>query len=367
MKIGINLLTLTQERFGGVEQYIKNLIAYLADSGENLTLFLFLSKKMKNIFPPHEKIQIRTVKDPAQIHECIRQCQLDLWFCPVHKSYIPNIRVPCIVTIHDVLHTAYPDFVQGGREENNRYYHQFAPSFNKVITVSAFSRNAIANQLSIPKEKIHAIHPSAPAIFDKVPADVIRKKVKQKYQLPETYAIYPSSFNPHKNHQNLLKAILILREKYKTFLPLVLTGYADKKSGIYRSVLRFIKEHSLENHIRVLGYIKPDEMPSLYWNSSFLVFPSLYEGFGIPLVEALKAQRPIVCSNRGSIPEIAGDAALYFNPESPEEMALIMKEMLNPLIRERLREEGRLRSQQFSWKKTAEETLHVFRSVIKKR
>ncbi|MEK3857117.1 glycosyltransferase family 4 protein [Cytobacillus sp. FSL H8-0458] len=367
MRIGINLLTLTQERFGGVEQYIKNLIAHLADSGENLTLFLFLSTNIKNIFPYHEKIQIRMLKDPAQIHESIRQCQLDLWFCPMHSSYISDVRVPCIVTIHDVLHTAYPHFVQGGLEENNRYYHRFAPSFRKVITVSAFSRNAIANQLSIPKEKIHAIHLSAPAIFDKAPADVIRKKVKQKYQLPDTYAIYPSSFNPHKNHQNLLKAILILREKHNTALPLILTGYANKRNRIYQSVLRFIEEHSLENQVRVLGYVKPDEMPSLYWNSSFLVFPSLYEGFGIPLVEALKAQRPIACSNKGSIPEVAGDAALYFNPERPEEMALRMKEMLNPLTRKKLWEEGKLRSQHFSWKKTAEETLHVFRSVIKKR
>lgn len=367
MRIGINLLNLTQDRFGGVEQYIKNLITHLADSRENLTLFLFLSTNMRNIFPRHEKIQIQKLTDPAHIYKSIRQCQLDLWFCPLHKSYISNIDVPSVVTIHDVLHTEYPYFVPGGLDENNRYYHQFAPSFTKVITVSHFSRNAIANHLPIPKEKIHAIHLNAPAIFERAPAHAQRKRVKQKYQLPDRYALYPSSYNPHKNHQNLLKAILILRKKYNTSIPLVLTGFADKNNGIYQSVLRFIRDHSLEGDIHVLGYVKPDDMPSLYWNSSFLVYPSLYEGFGIPLVEALKAKKPIVCSNKGSIPEIAGDAALYFDPESPEDIASKMKSMLNPSTRERLRKMSSLRSKQFSWKRTAAETLNVFRSVVKKR
>lgn len=366
MRIGINLLNLAQDRFGGVEQYITNLIDHMADSGENLTLFLFLKRKLKNVFPRHEKIKtirFRKLKDSADVYEAIKKCKLDLWFCPLHRSYLPSVPVPTVATIHDVLHTAYPDFVPGGLDENNRYYEQYTASFDAVITVSDFSKDAIARQLSIPKKKIHVIHLNAPAIFDQVPVQETMKRVKQKYQLPDTYAIYPSSYNPHKNHRNLLKAILILREKYNTIIPLVLTGYADKRNGIYQSVLQFIREHSLEKQVWVLGYVHPDEMPSLYWNSSFLVFPSLYEGFGIPLVEAFKTKTPIVCSKKGSIPEITDNAALYFNPESPEEIALKMMKMLNPVTRKQLSEKSSLRSQHFSWKKTAEETLKVFRSV----
>ncbi|KON86329.1 hypothetical protein AF332_05515 [Sporosarcina globispora] len=368
MRIGINLLNLSQDRFGGVEQYITHLIGHMADSRENLTLFLFLKRKLKNIFPQHEKIKtirFRKLMDSADVYDAIKKCKLDLWFCPLHRSYLPSVPVPTVATIHDVLHTEYPDFVPGGLEENNRYYEQYTASFDAVITVSDFSKGAIARQLSIPERKIHVIHLNAPAIFDQAPAKDTMKGVKQKYQLPDTYAIYPSSYNPHKNHLNLLKAILILREKYNTTIPLVLTGYADKSNGIYQSVLQFIRERSLEKQVWVLGYVPPEEMPSLYWNSSFLVFPSLYEGFGIPLVEAFKTKTPIVCSNKGSIPEITDHAALYFNPENPEEIALKMMELLNPLTRKQLSEKSSLRSRHFSWKKTAAETMKVFRGVTR--
>ncbi len=287
-------------------------------------------------------------------------------FSPIHKSYIPNIPFPSIATIHDVLHTAYPQFVQGGLIENNCYYQRFASSFDAVLTVSEFSRNAIAKNLHIPKEKIYAVYHDAPIVFRNFPSDFLKEKIKKKYSLEEGYAIYPSSYNPHKNHISLLKAFVTLRDNYKKRIPLVLTGYASSDNRVYQSVLNFLQEHELEDQVKILGYVPPEDMPSLYSNASFMIFPSLYEGFGIPLVEAMKAQCPIVCSNRGSIPEIVGYAGIQFNPEDPEDIALKTLNISGSKTRKKMIRQGIDRSRIFSWENCAKETLNVFQRVVKR-
>lgn len=368
MKIGINLLELSQDRFGGVEQYLKNLIWFLAANGNELELFLFLTKPNHDIFPERitqiKKVILTESAEPSKIYEAIRQCQLDLWFCPLHRSYLSDIPVPSVVTIHDVLHAFYPEFVPGGLEGNNQYYNNFAPSFDAVITVSEFSKKSIADRLHIPEEKIHTIYPDASNVFCSPPNRRLKAKVKAKYRLPDVYALYPASYNPHKNHHNLLKALTHLRDKYKKSISLVLTGYTYKENMVYQSVIKHLKDYTLEKQVKILGYIPQKEMPYLYHNAEFLVFPSLFEGFGIPLVEAMRTQTPIVCSNGGSIPEVVGDAALVFDPHSPEDIALKMLQALDPQTRTELIEKGQERVKAFSWEQSAQETLNVFRSVL---
>lgn len=368
MRIGINLMTLATDRFGGAEQYVKNLIWHIANGQEDIELFLFLNRPFRDLFPQyHEKVKLIILKDirkPDKIYRAIHKLQLDLWFSPLHRSYFPNLPVPTVVTIHDLLHVSYPQFVTGDLEEHNQYYQAFAPSFNEIITVSHFSKAAIVEHLKHPEEKIHVIYHDAPLIFNKKTDDTKSINIKKKYGLPENYALYPASYQPHKNHQNLLKAILCLRNQCHNTISLVLTGFASKGNIFIQDVITFIKEHHLENQVKLLGYVPAEEMPTLYQHASFLIFPSLYEGFGIPLVEAMKSQCPIVCSNRGSIPEIVGEAALLFNPENPEEIAQSILKVLQPQTKRMLIEKGRERGKTFSWTKTAQETAAVFRSVI---
>ncbi|GGB63224.1 glycosyltransferase family 4 protein [Fictibacillus barbaricus] len=370
MRIGVNLLNLQQDRYGGVEQYVVHLISRILKIDNRVELFLFLTKPSRDLFPDYQerlkKIMIKEYNIHKVIYPLIAQCQLDLWFSPLHRSYLPDIPVPSITTIHDVLHTAYPQFVPGDFQENNSYYEQFASSFDAVLTVSEFSRNAIAKNIGIPKVKIHAIYPDAPLAFQYFSRYNQRERIKKKYALEEGYAIYPASYNPHKNHISLLKALVSLRDNYNKRLKLVLTGYASKENRVHQSVLNFLKEHKLETQVNVLGYVPPEDMPSLYANALCLVFPSLYEGFGIPLVEAMKTQCPIVCSNRGSIPEVVGDAGLQFNPEDPEDIALKMLDMLDPRTRENFIKKGNMRSKRFSWENCAKETLNVFKQVVKR-
>ncbi|MBT2689114.1 glycosyltransferase family 4 protein [Bacillus sp. ISL-47] len=366
MRIGINLLNLSQERFGGVEQYISNLVRCLAESEEEIRLFLFLRNPFRDLFPDSnariKKVLFKRLRDVSDIHKAIHENQLDVWFCPLHKSYLSNIRIPVVAVIHDVLHTSYPDFVSGDLEWNNQYYQKFTPNFDAMITVSSFSKEAIVRNLGIPEEKIHVIYEDAPSVFSSPPDLKTKEAVREKYRLPDAYAFYPASYNPHKNHHSLLNAFLLLKEKYNMPLSVVLTGYFYKGNKVYEEVLQFIKKNKLEAFVKLLGYIPAKEMPYLYYNSSFIVFPSLYEGFGIPLVEAMKTGTPIVCSDRGSIPEITGGAALMFNPEDPEEMALQMLQVHDK--KQELIKKGAERAKTFSWKKSAQDTLAVFRSVL---
>ena len=218
--------------------------------------------------------------------------------------------------------------------------------------------------LHIPENKIHSIHLDAAEIFNTSPDLGIQKMIKAKYKLPDTYALYPASYNPHKNHHNLLKALVILRNKYKKKIPLVLTGYIYKQNKLFPTITKFLNEHSLREQVKFLGYIPEQAMPYIYHNASFLVFPSLFEGFGIPLVEAMKTGTPIICSDRGSIPEIVDDAALFIDPESPEDIALKMLNALESATRTDLINKCKKRAKAFSWEKTAKETLNVFRSVF---
>ena len=370
MKIGVNLLNFTQDRFGGVEQYIRNLMINFMKLDPQLQLFLFVTTSFSDIFPYHPQIKrvfIRDSSNHTRVIEAIQRNNIDIWFCPIHRSYLANVPVPTVVTIHDVLHAFYPDFVSGGKEENTRYYQPFVPSFDAVLTVSKFSKKTITEQLLIPAEKVHVIYSDASPEFLSPPDRREMALIKAKYQLPYDFALYPASYNPHKNHHSLLKALILLRDKYNQKIPLVLTGFTYQGNKIYQSILKFIEDYSLGNQVKIIGYIPQKEMPLLYHHARFLIFPSLFEGFGIPLVEAMKTQTPIVCSNQASIPEVVGDAALQFDPHSPQEIASAILQITYPKIRYSLIQKGKEQAKVFSWKRSAWETLNVFYKIHQKK
>ncbi|WNB91062.1 glycosyltransferase family 1 protein [Bacillus sp. NEB1478] len=368
MKIGVDLLNLLHDRFGGVEHYVKHILEDILRADEKITFYLFLTRPHRDLFPEFQtrmkKMMIKQSRVQSSLINMINSCQLDLWFSPLHMSALPNISLPRVVTIHDVLHTSYPQFVSGRIEAIHHYYEQSAALFDGVLTVSEFSKKAITEHLPIPEKKINSIYLDAPHDFRLINKEWSKLIVKKKYNLQENYMIYPASFNPHKNHLNLLKAIALLRDDYKKNVQLVLTGFTSKENNTYQSALQFIKNNDLDNQVRVLGFVPPEDMPHLYTASSCMVFPSLYEGFGIPLVEAMKTDCPIVCSDRASTPEITGGAALMFNPEDPRDIALKIVKLLNTNIRKNLIEKGRIRAKAFSWERSAKEALKVFQNVI---
>ncbi|CAM4411860.1 glycosyltransferase family 4 protein [Paenibacillus alkaliterrae] len=366
MRIGIHLLDLIPGKIGGMEQYVKNLISYSIKQSDQCEIFLFLNKHNLDAFSERKdnvfKILIDEKEDRSpQLHRWIQDLNLSVWFCPLLVLEPLDVSIPSAVTIPDIQHEFYPEFFDPRiLQWRLKKYQVSVENCSAVLTLSDYSKKTIIEKYKVAQEKVHAIHLDSSQEFYLNHDETMNRKVVRKYHLPDQYGFYPANTWPHKNHLNLLKAIDILKKKHNIKMKIVFTGSEQQE---YASITTFIKEHDLSDQVYFLGYIPQAEVPYIYKNASFLVFPSLYEGFGIPLVEAMRTKTPIICSNSASIPEVVGDSALLFDPNDPEEIALKMLEVLNDTTRSELRSKAVKQAEKFCWEKCARITLQVFSEI----
>lgn len=365
MRIGVNLLAVIPGKIGGMEQYVRNLLSYSIQTHDQNQWFLFLTKTNYHTFPNHPKIQKvmmhEHIDSQTQFHGWIRSLRLDLWFCPLLVLNPFDVSIPSVINIPDIQHEYYPQFFDANQLSwRKTTYQASALRTNAVLTLSEFSRASMIEKFGLPAHQVHAIHLDSAHEFS-LPYDAaMNQRVKQKYALPDHYGFYPANTWWHKNHVSLLSAIAHLRDVHQVRIHMVFTGAPQEAHG---QVMRSIAEHHLENQITWLDYIPQNEMPYVFRNAYFLCFPSLFEGFGIPLVEAMRTELPIVCSNSGSIPEIVGEAALQFDPVSPEDIAKKIVEVHDVNTRQSLIKKGMAQASRFSWAKCAQQTLSVLHRV----
>ena len=361
MKIGVNLLACIPGKIGGMEQYVRNLLAYSIQSGDQNQWFLFLTKTNYHTFPNHPKIQKVMMHDHIdahkQFHSWIRGLRLDLWFCPLLVLNPFDVSIPSVINIPDIQHEFYPQFFDDNSLQwRKSTYQSSALKANAVLTLSEYSRESIVAKFGVPANRVHAIHLDSAHEFTLPFHETKNQLVRHKYKLPAHYGFYPANTWWHKNHVSLLQALAYLRDEHKLKIHMVFTGAPQEAHG---QVMATINQHQLSDQITWLDYI-------LFRNANFLCFPSLFEGFGIPLVEAMRTELPIICSNNGSIPEIVGDAALTFDPVSPEDIAKKMVEVQNEEVRSGLIAKGLQQASKFSWSKCAQQTLAVLHQVAGK-
>jgi glycosyltransferase involved in cell wall biosynthesis len=188
------------------------------------------------------------------------------------------------------------------------------------------------------------------------------ERVRAEHGLDRPFMYFPAATWPHKNHKKLLAALKILTDRYDFDGHLVLTGIAMKSHG---DILDEVEQLGLTEQVKILGYLPYADLPFLYNLARLLVFPSLFEGFGLPLVEAMACGCPVVCSEVTAMPEIAGDAALLFDPTFEEDIADKVWAVWNDDgMRERLITRGFERARLFRWEKTARETIEVYRRTV---
>ena len=367
IRIGINLLTLVPGEIGGMEQYIRNLISYSLHASDDYELILFLNKYNIDTFVEnHKKLRKilihENIDGNLQLHVWIYKLKIDIWFCPLLTLEPRGINIPSIVTIPDIQHEFYPEFFDP-YTLRWRYasYDYSVKRCDAVLTLSKYSKETIVEKYKIPENKVYAIHLDSSQEFYLNHSEATDQKVIEKYQLPNEYGFYPANTWQHKNHLNLLKAMVILKKHFNVKINMVFTGSGQQA---HESITNFINENDLSEQIKFLGYLPQEEMPYVYRNAKFLVFPSLFEGFGIPLVEAMRTKTPIVCSNAGSIPEVVEDSALLFDPNNPEDIALKILEVLKEQTRIELINKGIKQAEKFSWEKCSETTLEVFKRVM---
>lgn len=367
MKIGINLLQLNPGKIGGMERYIRTLIKYILEEHKEVELFLFVTAENESTFSSEfsafHKILIDHTTYGKTIFDAVVRHDISLYFCPLLVLDPVLVHIPTVVCIPDLQHEFLPEFFSEELLQWRKLHFQASvDSASAVLTLSEFSAKTIVEKLGALPENVFPIHLAADDEFGGTMDDRLNEAVRRKYSLPEVYGYFPANTWPHKNHLRLLDALVAYRDKYGPPPKIVLSGATDLG---HADLLKAIRERKLADSVQFVGYLPQEELQCLYRNATFLVFPSLFEGFGMPVLEAMMCGCPIICANATSLPEVAGSAALYFDPLDPAAMAEAMQSILTDgELRARLVEDGATRALKFSWRQTAIDTVAVFKQVI---
>jgi glycosyltransferase involved in cell wall biosynthesis len=269
-----------------------------------------------------------------------------------------------VLVVPDIQHEFCPEFFSKQELENRkRLYTESIHIADHLCAISEFTRQTLIEVLDVSAERITTTHLAADPIFH---ADSIYRgiygEVLPKYKLePGQYLLFPGNTWLHKNHLKTLEALLILREDYHLEPQLVCTGTLKDAQP---EIMNLVKRYGLERQVNFLGYCPSIDMPSLYEGAFGMIFPSIFEGFGIPLLEAMWCSCPIACSNVTSLPEIAGDAAIMFDPHSTEAIAHAFNRLLTESeTRKELVKKGLEQAKKFSWMKFTTEVTRILHDV----
>jgi glycosyltransferase involved in cell wall biosynthesis len=353
----------------GIACYTENLIKNLAKIDKKNHYLILLEKKYFNQFE-FPASNFKKIKITAPYYSLTEQIKLPILLWRLKPDFVhftsfnhPLIyRRKCIFTIHDLILTLFPPKVNFFKHLVYRVIiRSVVKKAKKIIVPSQNTKQDIQRFLKVKGNKIVVIFEGVNPPINKVVAD--KNYLKNKHKISKIYLLYMGRFAFHKNISGLIDAFNILKNKYKNGYQLVLVGNKDKD---YFSLKQRVKKLRLENDIIFTGTIKNKEMPGIYRNAEVFILPSFYEGFGLPVLEAMSHGTPVVCSRTSSLPEVAGDAAYYFNPKDPKDMAKKINDVLvNKGLRENLIKEGLKQYKKFSWLKTARKTLLLYKSLVK--
>jgi glycosyltransferase involved in cell wall biosynthesis len=381
MHIGLNAIGFVPGKFGGMETYLRNLVCYLQELDPNNNYTLFCDQKYAREFPvTSEQLQIRYINySQPSFKWFVRGVVREVFDIDVLRLEMPSLGVdllhhpftflspvgsgiPSVLTFWDMQHEFLPEFFS--RKElldRKRLYQASTEEADRVIVSSQFTAQCLVEKYGTAIDKISVIYTGYGPQFRALDDQDGFERIRKKYSLDRPFLYYPAATWPHKNHYNLMLALKILIDEYGFEGDLLLTGIAKQPQD---QILADIHQLGLISRIKVLGCIASDELPYLYNLARLLVFPSLFEGFGIPLVEAMACGCPVVCSNTTCLPEVLGDAGELIDPHSPEEIAEKIWMVWNDdAKRETMRLRGFERAKLFTWERTARETIQVYSQV----
>ena len=358
----------------GIGTYIRNLVHQLSRIDQETEYVLICRPQdLPRIRIPGPNF--RAVVEPAKPYSISEQVRIpmtllrehiDLFHAP-HYVLPPAIHCRSVVTIHDCIHLMFPQYLPG------RLAHGYAKlqlwtaahRSDHILTVSEASKLDILRRFRIPADKVTVVYNAIDARLAREPADEEVDRVIARYQLRDPFALYVGNIKPHKNLERLIEAFHQLRQE-SAFEALKLVIIGDEISK-YQGLRRAVHVHKLHKHVRFFGFVPLDTLAVLYQLASVFVFPSLYEGFGLPPLEAMYFGTPVVTSNVSSLPEVVGDAAMLVDPYSAESIADGMRRVLtDEHLRAFLRERGMARAREYSWEQSVRQIRDVYGEVMER-
>lgn len=274
---------------------------------------------------------------------------------------LPLRGVPTVLTVHDLIYKLFPSY---HKPLNYWYLNLAMPRFcrraDAIIAVSEASRQDIVAQYGVDPAKIHVVYEAAAETFRPPPAPAVAQ-VRRRYGLPERFLLHLGTVEPRKNLDRLLDALLLLRRESPE-LCLVLAG---AKGWLVDDFFARIEREGLADAVLLLGWVPDEDLPAVIAAADLGVQPSLYEGFGLPVLEQMACGQVVAASHSSSHPEVGGEAAAYFDPADVEEMAAVIGRILADEDEyQARRERGLQQAQRFSWQRAAQETLAVYESLL---
>ena len=364
LRIGIDASRATVTRRTGTESYARRLIQALLEAGvprgHAFTLY-FRDAPAPGLFsvpdgaaPASNRVMPfpRLWTHVRLSAELLRPARPDVLFVPAHVLPLAH-PLPTVVTVHDLGYRHFPE----AHPWRQRLYLEWSTRFSarqatRVIADSAATKRDLARFCGVPEGKIAVVYPG----YDDSLARVDPAEVRARYGLPENYFLHVGTLQPRKNLMRLMEAVSLAPAP----ICLVLAGRAGWLAAPIAARAR-----ELADRVRWLEYVPDEDLAGLYSGAQALVFPSLFEGFGFPVLEAMACGTPVICSNTSSLPEVAGEAALLADPQDVQALLRAMlRVQAEPALRAELAARGLSRVRQFSWRRAAEETLAVLEEVV---
>ena len=300
---------------------------------------------------------IYSLREQWRVPRAARHAGADLLHSP-HYNMPRLFASRTVVTVHDMIHLKFPQFwpSRAARLYAYFFFHHVVPKARAILTVSEHTKRDLMETLAIPGDRITVTYPGVDHDRFRTPDTAVQEEFN-RLNLPPEYLLYVGNLKEFKNVPRLVEAWKRLRAKRKECPALILAGR--------NFIPGFEKEITGVPGIHWIGEVRRDLLPHLYKHALTFLFPSLYEGFGLPPLEAMASGTPVLCSNRASLPEVVGDAALTVDPESVEGFTEAMDRLIqNAALRKELSAKGIARSALFSWEKMAAQTLKVYQECL---
>ncbi len=380
MTIGIDVRCLMHKNYSGVAEYTYNLLTHLfkADPQNSYKLFYNSKTNVSATLPKFDQpnVKYQGFEYPNKLlnlsFKFLNYPKIDQIIKGADVFFLPNLifsalSANCqkIITIHDLSFELFPNFFSYKRNLWHKIINpkKIINNCDKVIAVSQNTKIDLINLYDIPADKIEVVHSGVDhQLYNKINEQTKFKLIKEKYKLPNDFILYLGTIEPRKNIEGIIQAFNLFKEQNSKFKHLKLIIAGDK-GWKYEKVFDLAQKSPYKQDIKFIGYVSRQDKPLLYNLSKIFLFPSFYEGFGLPVLEAQACGTPVIAGLNSAFPEILKNSALLINPDNLNEISQAIKELLTGKnLYQELMTKGLDNVKNFTWDKTAQKTLKILKA-----